>query len=161
MKTPEEFWAMVDQSGGPDAFWPWLGRIIESKGTDPRGQLYWRGRTRLAHQVAYELGVGPIPEGLQVNHQCHMSTCCNPRHLEAGTQKDNMRDMDAAGRRVNPKYRGIVLTPEKVVLIRRHRKLGLHISYLAEVFGVSEVCIQKVVEYRSWTWVVDDREVGL
>ena len=48
--------------------------------------------THRAHRYAYELFVGPIPEGLMVRHRCHNRRCCNPDHLELGTNRDNVQD---------------------------------------------------------------------
>lgn len=38
--------------------------------------------TALAHRVAYELEVGPIPDGMQLDHLCRVRNCVNPSHLE-------------------------------------------------------------------------------
>lgn len=48
-------------------------------------------RKRYAHVVAYELFVGPIPDGYDVDHQCETTWCCNPAHLKAMTRSDNIR----------------------------------------------------------------------
>ena len=50
-----------------------------------------KGRGLYVHRIAYELFVGPIPEGLQVDHLCRVRECANPAHLEAVTQAENMR----------------------------------------------------------------------
>ena len=52
-----------------------------------------------AHRVAYEIGVGPIPEGLTIDHLCRVRLCVNPAHLEAVTMSENVKRGQAARRR--------------------------------------------------------------
>lgn len=47
-------------------------------------------RTRQAHIVSYETFIGPIPEGLQIDHLCRNKACINPEHLEAVTMRENI-----------------------------------------------------------------------
>ena len=42
-----------------------------------------------AHRVAYEWLVGPIPEGLTIDHLCSVRNCVNPSHLEPVTAAEN------------------------------------------------------------------------
>jgi len=89
----ERFWEKVDKSGD---CWMWIasklpagyGVFVVKKGDSPRH----------AHRLAYELSVGPIPDGMQVLHRCDNPSCVRPGHLFVGTQKDNMQDMHGKGR---------------------------------------------------------------
>ncbi|WP_374213841.1 HNH endonuclease signature motif containing protein [Streptomyces sp. A3M-1-3] len=45
------------------------------------------------HRVAYELWVGGIPVGLELDHLCFNPACCEPSHLEPVTHAENMRRM--------------------------------------------------------------------
>lgn len=47
-------------------------------------------RNARAHRVAYEMFVGPIPEGMQLDHLCRNPLCVNPAHLEPVTQQENI-----------------------------------------------------------------------
>lgn len=47
------------------------------------------GRKVYAHRAAYELTVGPIPDGLHIDHLCRVRACIRPDHLEAVPQAEN------------------------------------------------------------------------
>lgn len=63
------------------------------------GRMMRNGESWPAHAYSYAAFLGQIPNGLQVNHKCHNRCCVNPEHLYAGTQKQNVLDMNLAGRR--------------------------------------------------------------
>lgn len=85
------FWAKVDRTTG-DACWPWTARLDR----DGYGTLKMpTGRSIRAHRFAYELLVGPIPEGLVIDHLCRNRRCVNPAHLEPVTAEENWRRGDA------------------------------------------------------------------
>lgn len=61
------------------------------------GQLRQDGVIRLAHRVSYEHFVGPIPDGLQIDHLCSTPECVNPEHLDAVTPVINVRRSRSSG----------------------------------------------------------------
>ena len=75
----------VGRSGEATPCLPWVAFV------GPRGYGQFRsgGRAFLAHRFAYELWVGPIPDGLVLDHLCRVRHCVNHDHLEPVTQKEN------------------------------------------------------------------------
>ena len=71
----------------PDGCWLWTSTTAGS--TARYGYFTWNGRKRPAHIFAYEHFVGPIPAGLEIDHQCQNKLCVNPDHLEAVTHAVN------------------------------------------------------------------------
>lgn len=55
------------------------------------GRVVLHGERFYAHRSAYETFVGPIPEGLQIDHLCRRPSCVNPAHLEPVTAEENIR----------------------------------------------------------------------
>lgn len=49
------------------------------------------GAQDYTHRAAYRFFVGPIPEGLELDHLCRNRACFNPEHLEPVTHQENMR----------------------------------------------------------------------
>ncbi len=66
--------------------WLWLA----CTGKDGYGYVRYNGRRRAAHIVSYLIFMGPIPEGLELDHLCRVRNCINPAHLEAVTRKINV-----------------------------------------------------------------------
>lgn len=54
------------------------------------GLIRHGGGTRVAHRVVYELLVGPVPDGLELDHLCRVKYCCSPMHLEPVTHQVNV-----------------------------------------------------------------------
>ena len=84
MSPEERFWSKVDKSGD---CWLWTGAL----GRGGYGHFYWQGTNKRAHRVAYKFAVGPIPEGLYLDHLCRVRNCVNPSHLEPVTPGENTR----------------------------------------------------------------------
>jgi len=83
----QTFWTHVDCSAGPDACWPWRAARFAQTGY---GAVRWDGRAQSAARIAYLLAKGSLAEGLHVDHLCRDRACCNPAHLEAVSQRENI-----------------------------------------------------------------------
>lgn len=59
------------------------------------GALYVGSNNKPAHRIGYELLIGPIPEGLELDHLCRNRPCVNPWHMEAVTHEENVRRGEA------------------------------------------------------------------
>lgn len=84
----ERFWPKVERV--EDGCWLWTASLTG----DGYGRISLGGKfgpMGLAHRVAYELLVGPIPEGLELDHLCRVRRCVNPEHLEPVTHAENVR----------------------------------------------------------------------
>ncbi|MDP9301284.1 MAG: HNH endonuclease [Actinomycetota bacterium] len=132
--------------------WPWMGSRIPFG----HGRFAVDGRLVAAHRFAYELLVGPIPEGLCVLHRCDNPPCCNPDHLFLGTIADNNADMIAKGRQVvlAGELNGrALLTEAQVEEIRWRHAAGETQVALAHAFGVDRMVVVYAVLGKSWRHV--------
>lgn len=69
----------------------WIGTRVSGG----YGQIWVNGKFDLVHRVVYKMLVGPIPEGMEIDHLCRNKSCCNPHHLEVVTRAENNRRMNA------------------------------------------------------------------
>lgn len=72
-----------------DGCWEWTGSLNDAG----YGQIY-SNKTRKperGHRMLYELLVGPIPDGLTLDHLCRNRKCVRPDHLEPVTRGENVR----------------------------------------------------------------------
>lgn len=139
---------------------PWSGCWLWDRALNASGYgnfappaAYCDGRIvamQLAHRLAYEAYVAPIPDGMSVCHHCDVRACCNPDHLWLGTNADNVSDRARKGR--SAKMIGHAngrakLTGEAVEAILR---LDAPTRELATRFGVSMSTVQRVRGGKSW-----------
>jgi len=144
-RTENRFWNKVDV-GHPDDCWQWTGA------SDRYGRIWTAGTTELAHRVAFMLdnsldAVEDIP-GDVIKHRCHETLCCNPAHLDPGSQSENLTDACVEGDRD---------TRFDDAEIREIKRLNDNQEYtqtdVAEIFGVSHQLISEIVRGEYYSWV--------
>lgn len=81
MPDEDRFFAMVDVGD----CWEWTG--FKELGY---GRVGRNSRGGWAHRHAYEMLVGPIPSGMQIDHLCRNRGCVNPDHMEVVTLVENV-----------------------------------------------------------------------
>lgn len=82
---PARLLANIDFTQGE--CWIWTG----SRNNHGYGRTSLNKKVTYAHRATYELLVGPIPDGCELDHLCRIHVCCNPAHLEAVTHRENNR----------------------------------------------------------------------
>lgn len=115
-RSPEDRFSAYYMPEPNSGCWLWIASLnLHGYGQfcDPHTKL-----KNYAHRVSYEMHVGAIPTGAQLDHLCGMRCCVNPRHLQPVTPKENTRravirrrgDVDACSR-------GHLYTPENTYTI--------------------------------------------
>jgi len=84
-QIPKRIAARIDQRG-PEECWPWTGKLTE-KGY---ARICLNGRRTTVHRYLYEVYVGPVPNGLVLDHLCRVRHCVNPAHLEPVSNRENV-----------------------------------------------------------------------
>ena len=86
-RLPQRFWDKVtpEPNGG---CWLWTG-VDNGNGY---AMFWWLERKQKvpAHKLAYEILIGPVPKGLDLDHLCRVRSCVNPAHLEPVTRAVNL-----------------------------------------------------------------------
>jgi hypothetical protein len=112
------------------------------------GRIRINGKKLRVHRATFEYDNGKLPPEVKVMHSCDMPCCWNPDHLSAGTDIDNIADMDKKGRR--SLRHSEVLTEDEVREIRiakgSFRSIG-------RKYGVSHHTVADIQRGISWKYL--------
>ena len=156
--TWENFHAKVNRLGEEEC-WPWTasrrggrcGKAYGAFGLSPKEPIYAH---RMAYALAQNIDPRSLPRGLVIRHKCDNSICCNPRHLEPGTQKDNARDMVERGRSTrgerNPRR---VLSEHQARDIKAMLKENQKHRVIAAKHGVCRATVSEIARGATWAWL--------
>lgn len=95
------------------------------------------------HRTVYSLVNGPIPNGMVIRHKCDVRLCCNPEHLEIGTQLDNIADKAER----NPQG----LTKTQALEALQLLESGESQCAVADKYNVTQTTMHKLLKRKSWT----------
>ena len=148
-RLPPRFWAKVRVL--PNSCWQWTG----ARALNGYGHLGMGSRTVYAHRLAYDTLIGPIPDGLELDHLCRNRGCVNPSHIEPVTRAINLQRSPLVGR--NGERKGEAngrakLTQEQVQEIRALRGKLSGVD-LAQRYGVGPTIISDIQRGKKWQHV--------
>jgi DNA-binding XRE family transcriptional regulator len=148
----------LDRSGGASACWPFRGYVEPlNGGKRGYGSFAWDDgsggelRNVGAHVAAYRIFKGRVPARKLVMHTCNNRPCCNPRHLVAGTQKQNMEHCIASRRTATGERQHLaVMTWERVRTLRARYADGATQMELADEFEISQPTVSQITRGITW-----------
>lgn len=144
----QRLWAGIDV-GDEDDCWFWK----RSCDRDGYGIFTHRRIHYVVTRIMYYYTHGVDPQNDQVCHICDTPSCCNPKHLWLGTQRENVHDSMVKGRAADTagEQNGhACLTGQDILMIRNSNQSSVQ---LAEYFDVSERHISRIQTGENWSHV--------
>lgn len=111
------FLSRMDVSTGSECIF-WKGKL----GKNGYAKLSIGDKDMYAHRFSYTMFVGPIPEGMRIDHECRNRNCVNPSHLRLVTHRENCIYNSSSTSAMNLVKthckNGHEFTPENTIMIR-------------------------------------------
>lgn len=121
--------------------WIWTGEC-KDKGY---GDISLNGKHYFVHRVMYAIHYGVDPGNFMVDHTCNTRACCNPKHLELVTPKENTQRMMAQGRHYTGQGNTIVPMKYHHQIVDDVISQRKTMKQLAKKYGVGRSCISRIV----------------
>jgi len=137
--TPVDVFKKINMhEGDTNVCWEWQGTL---NAKDGRPYFTIAGKRRPAYVIVLEAFTGEEANGRVARHDCDHEYCCNPHHLQWGTNQDNSNDMVDRERHGMPK-----------TVLRAIRKLiskGKTQQEIATLYGISRETVSSIATGRS------------
>jgi len=156
----DSFWARIDKNAA-NGCWEWTGAISNGCGllcvrdkSEPTKDGRGRGRTIVAHRLAYRLLKGKWPSKWLL-HECNNGRCVRvgKGHLWEGDHADSIEQRVEQGRtaRMFGEDNGrSKLTEEQVATIRRRAEKGEKVAVLVAAYGISDRQMRDIIGGKYW-----------
>ena len=128
----------------------WVGKTNR----DGYGILRRGGREVRAHRFSWESSVGPIPDGMLLDHVCSNRKCVNVLHLRVVTNKQNQEHRSALSSSNTSGYRGVNRVDSRQSWRARVKHNGR--QYYAGFFPTAELANEAAVELRNRLFTHND-----
>lgn len=154
----------IDRSGGPDSCHPWTaGRNAEGYGWTRAGHT-----TKGAHLAVWELENGPVPAGMELDHECHNQAvrdglcmpgkcahrlCCNLSHIIPRTRDDHAAATPGREQRVKGGNFKLTETQARELYALMQNATGGEVAEIASRFGVSRTHAYRIKKGQTWAWI--------
>ena len=118
--NPEESFAARTEWQGDCLIW------TGGKNDMGYGRIWVKPTEMYAHRYAWVKANGPIPEGAEIDHICHIPLCCNPDHLRLADRSENTSYLKGATARSQSGYRNVYPQAGKWQVQIRHKGVVHH-----------------------------------
>ena len=138
--------ARVDKAVG--GCWIWTGTVTDFG----YGSISVKNKMLKVHRVSYELFVGPIPAGAEIDHLCHNPGCVNPEHLRPVTRKQN-RENHRGSAQSNSRsgIRGVSWARRQKKWHARvgHNHIQYHLGFFDSIEAAERAVLAKRIELHT------------
>lgn len=138
-KTLREVLGQGVRVGPVPAIAPELGPCLIWTGKPDKagyGHRTWEGIRHYAHRLAWIAYCGPIPDGHDIDHRCHVTMCIRVDHLRPTTRSENLQNRAGATRgNSSSRHRGVSYSKRDRRWVAKAKRRGVTYSggsYLTE-----------------------------